>query len=327
MYLAAAGVGHLVVVDGDAVDRTNLHRQPIHRDQDVGLSKAESARRFVRALNPQVEVRTHEIFLHSQSAMEILRDVDLVVGGADNFPSRYLLSDSCVLFGIPFIDASIQRFEGRVTVFLPGQGCYRCLFPAPPPPGSVPNCSETGVIGALAGQIGAMQALEAVKLITGAGASLAGRLLVYDGLSAERRILRMHRDPDCPVCGDAPSQTSLIDYEAFCSMPSQQPPAQASEISIDAAAKLLGQAQTLWLYVRSLSGGAKSTIPGALRLSLEAIEAGAIPDAVGRRLIVFCEIGRRSALATRLLQEAGMAAESLRGGLMAWRAAALPLVR
>lgn len=324
MYLAAAGVGHLVVIDGDRVDRSNLHRQPIHRDGEVGLAKAASARRFVRELNPQVEVLAHEVYVRADNVMELLRDVDIVVSGADNLPTRYVLSDACVLLGIPLVDAAILGFEGRVGVFLPGRGCYRCLFPVPPPAGSVRNCAEAGVIGAVAGQIGATQALEALKLITGAGESLAGRLLVYDGRAAETRSLRIRRDPRCPVCGDAPTQAVPIAGEAVCGMPS---PGMVDEIPIGEAAALVGQRGTLWVDVRPLSDWERPTVPGALRLPLEAIEAGERPDADGRRLIVFCEIGRRSLRAVELLRQAGLRSESMRGGLAAWRAAALPLGR
>lgn len=219
IYLAAAGVGTLGLIDGDRVDRSNLHRQPLHFDADVGRPKTESAREHLERLNPDVQVIEHREVLTSENALELLRGYDLVVNGCDNFPTRYLVNDACVLLGKPLIDASILKFEGQCTVYLPGHGCYRCLFPSPPPPGSVPSCSEAGIIGALAGHMGTLQALETVKVILGIGENLAGRMIVFDGLEGRYRQLRFRRNPQCPVCGDRPTITELIDYEAFCGVP------------------------------------------------------------------------------------------------------------
>lgn len=219
IYLAAAGVGTLGLVDGDRVDRSNLHRQPLHFDEDVGRPKTESAREHLERLNPDVRVIEHREVLTSENALQILRNYDVVVNGCDNFPTRYLVNDACVLLGKPLVDASILKFEGQCTVYLPGQGCYRCLFPSPPPPGSVPSCAEAGIIGALAGHMGTLQALEAIKVILGIGESLAGRMVVFDALEGRYRQLRFRRNPDCPVCGDRPTITQLIDYEAFCGVP------------------------------------------------------------------------------------------------------------
>lgn len=317
-YLAAAGVGRLTIIDGDRVDRTNLHRQPIYRDADVGSWKAEAARRFLVELNPQIEVVAVREYLTAENALDLLRGQDLVISGADNFPTRYLVSDACVLAGVPLIDAAILRFEGRLSVFLPRQGCYRCLFPVPAPAGTVPSCAEAGVVGPLAGQFGALQALEAIKLITGAGQSLAGRLLIYDALAAQTSSFRIARDPGCPVCGDHPTQTGLIDYAAFCGAP----PKEAREISPQEALGLLGRADTVFVDVRPERAGPTPAIRGALRLPFEALTEGARPRLPAGRLVVFCDIGQKSRLAAALLAAEGMPAESLRGGLAAWRSAA-----
>mgnify|MGYP001260575854 CR=1 FL=1 len=223
IYLAAAGVGTLGVVDGDRVDRSNLHRQPLHFDDDVGRPKTASAREHLERLNPDVRVIEHREVLTAENALEIIRNYDVVVNGCDNFPTRYLVNDACVFLRKPLIDASILKFEGQCTVYLPGQGCYRCLFPSPPPPGLVPSCAEAGIIGALAGHMGTLQALEAIKVILGIGQSLAGRIIVFDALEGRYRQLRYHRNPQCPVCGDQPTITELIDYEAFCGVPRPRP--------------------------------------------------------------------------------------------------------
>ncbi|MBI3953244.1 MAG: molybdopterin-synthase adenylyltransferase MoeB [Chloroflexi bacterium] len=219
MYLAAAGVGTIGLVDGDVVDLSNLQRQILHDTDDVGRPKVESARDRLGALNPEVEVVGHRAVLASDNVMEIIADYDIVVNGADNFPTRYLVNDACYFAGKPLVDGSILLFEGQATTFLPGKGCYRCLYPAPPPPGVVPSCAEAGVFGALCATIGSVQATETIKLILGIGESLAGRLLLYDALAMDFRMLRYRRNPRCPVCGDAPTITELIDYEAFCGVP------------------------------------------------------------------------------------------------------------
>ncbi len=219
LYLAAAGVGTIGLIDFDTVDVSNLQRQIIHTDDRVGMLKTESARIALEALNPDVTVITHNEPLTSANAMEILRDYDIVVNGSDNFPTRYLVNDACVFLGKPLVDASILRFEGQATVFLPGHGCYRCLYPAPPPPGMAPSCAEAGVLGVLCGIMGSIEGIEVIKLILGIGDSLAGRLLLFDALEMKFREVRIRRDPKCPVCGDNPTITELIDYEAFCGMP------------------------------------------------------------------------------------------------------------
>lgn len=221
IYLTLAGVGTIGIVDFDTVDVTNLQRQILHQNDDIGRPKAESARETLKAYNPDVTVITHEEPLTSENAMDIMANYDVIVNGADNFPARYLANDAAYLSNKPLVDGSILIFDGQATVFLPGQGCYRCLFPEPPPPGEVPSCAEAGVLGMLPGLVGSIQATEAVKLIMGVGESLAGRLLLVDGLSMDFRTVKLHRNPECPLCGDEPTVKELIDYELFCGIPNR----------------------------------------------------------------------------------------------------------
>ncbi len=221
LYLTAAGVGTLGLVDFDVVDLSNLQRQIIHTTDRVGMPKTESAEKTLKALNPSVKVNRHDLRLSSENVMEIIKDYDVVVNCGDNFPTRYLINDACVFAGKPLVDGAIFRFEGNATVFFPAKGgpCYRCLYPEPAPPDMAPSCAEAGVLGALPGIIGSIEALEAIKLIIGAGESLMGRMVYFDTLSKDYvRMLKIRRDPDCPVCGDHPTQTRLIDYEAFCGL-------------------------------------------------------------------------------------------------------------
>jgi adenylyltransferase/sulfurtransferase len=219
LYLAAAGVGTLGIVDFDTVDLSNLHRQLLHGHKDIGRPKTESARDTLRDRNPDVNVVLHNVPLTSENALEIIGQYDIVVNGSDNFPTRYLVNDACVLLKKPLVDGGMFKFDGQATVFLPGKGCYRCLFPAPPPPGAAPSCAEAGVLGALPGVIGAIQAVETMKLILGIGEPLVNRLLLFDALAMEFREVKIRRDPECPVCGDNPTITQLIDYVEFCGLP------------------------------------------------------------------------------------------------------------
>ena len=219
IYLALAGVGTIGIVDFDVVDLTNLQRQILHYNDDVGRRKVVSAEETLKAYNPDIRVHAHEAALTSDNAMAIMADYDVIVNGADNFPARYLINDAAYLSNKPLVDGSILIFDGQTTVCLPGQGCYRCLFPEPPPPGEVPSCAEAGVLGMLPGLVGSIQATETVKLIMGIGKSLSGRLLLIDGLDMEFRTVKIRRNPGCPLCGDNPTITELIDYEAFCGMP------------------------------------------------------------------------------------------------------------
>lgn len=222
LYLAAAGVGTIGIVDFDVVDLSNLQRQILHHTRDIGRPKVVSAAETLADINPDVKVLPYQVQLSSENALDIIKDYDLVINGCDNFPTRYLVNDACVMLRKPLIDGSIFRFEGQVTVFLPGQGCYRCLYPAPPPPGMAPSCAEAGVLGVLPGLIGVIQAIEAIKLILGIGDPLVGRLLLVDTLAMEFREVKIRRDPSCPVCGDNPTIHELIDYDEFCGLPSQR---------------------------------------------------------------------------------------------------------
>jgi sulfur-carrier protein adenylyltransferase/sulfurtransferase len=216
LYLAAAGVGTLGIIDSDLVDLSNLQRQVLHRTRDVGRPKTESAQETIEAINPDVRVIAHQVRLTALNALAVLAGYDLVLGCCDNFPTRYLLNDACFLLKKPLVDGSVFRFEGQATIYLPGQGCYRCLFPAPPPPGAVPSCAEAGVLGVLPGLVGVIQAAEAIKIILGIGRTLAGRLLLIDALAMDFREVELKRNPACPLCGDEPSITSLMDYDQLC---------------------------------------------------------------------------------------------------------------
>ena len=219
IYLTLAGVGTIGIVDFDTVDVTNLQRQILHQNDDIGRPKVQSAKETLLSYNPDVNVVIHEEPLLSDNAMEIISGYDVIINGADNFPARYLVNDAAYLCGKPLVDGSILLFDGQSTVYIPGQGCYRCLFPTPPPPGEVPSCAEAGVLGVLPGLVGTIQATETVKLIMGLGESLSGRLLIIDAMDMSFRTLKMRRNPDCPLCGDNPTVTELIDYELFCGAP------------------------------------------------------------------------------------------------------------
>jgi adenylyltransferase/sulfurtransferase len=216
IYLTLAGVGTIGIVDFDSVDVTNLQRQILHFNDDIGTPKVDSAVETLKAYNPDTEVITHEEPLTSDNAMEIMKDYDIIINGADNFAARYLVNDAAYLSNKPLVDGSILLFDGMATVFKPGQGCYRCLFPTPPPPGEVPSCAEAGVLGMLPGMVGTIQATEATKLILDVGESLSGRLLLIDALDMDFRTVKLRRNPECPLCGDEPTVTELIDYEIFC---------------------------------------------------------------------------------------------------------------
>ncbi len=219
LYLGAAGVGTIGIVDFDVVDMSNLHRQILHGHADIGRPKVESAADMLKDVNPDVEVIGFNEPITSENAFRIIEQFDIVVNGSDNFPTRYLVNDAAYFKKKPLVDGGIFRFEGQATVYMPGQGCYRCLYPAPPPPGAVPSCADAGVLGVLPGIIGSIQAVETIKLILGVGDPLTNRLLMFDSLAMEFREVRIRRDPNCPVCGDEPSITELIDYEAFCGGP------------------------------------------------------------------------------------------------------------
>ncbi len=329
LYLAAAGVGTIGIVDGDRVELNNLHRQILHTTAGIGAAKTESARRTIEGLNPDVTVRLFQTTLTSENALEIIGEFDLVVNGSDNFPTRYLVNDVCVFLKKPLIDASILRWEGQATTFLPGEGCYRCLFPTPPPPGVVPSCAEGGVLGALAGFMGTLQATEAVKVLLGRGRTLTNRLLLFDALENDFRVVRWARNPDCPVCGDAPTITELIDYEQFCGLPGRH--AVVDEVSNvptvdpDEAYRLVGEGAQL-LDVREPWEWAQARIPGATLIPKAEVPQRLTEIDPARPVVVYCAVGARSADVAALLQRAGYGqAVNVRGGIIEWMNQRLPV--
>jgi molybdopterin/thiamine biosynthesis adenylyltransferase/rhodanese-related sulfurtransferase/molybdopterin converting factor small subunit len=319
LYLAAAGVGRIGLVDFDVVDFTNLQRQVIHGTKDVGRKKLDSASDRMNDINPFVQIDKHEVALASDNALEILEPYDIIIDGTDNFPTRYLVNDACVILKKPNVYGSIFRFEGQSTVFAyPGGPCYRCLYPEPPPPGLVPSCAEGGVLGILPGIIGLVQATEAVKLILGVGEPLVGRLLLYDALAMRFRELRLRRNPDCPVCGDHPTITKLIDYQEFCGVP-QAPPAVAEIAPLEVKAKQ-DRGETFQLIdVREAHEWQIGHIPGAKLIPL-----GDLPKRVNEldsavEIVAHCKSGVRSAKACDFLRQAGFKKVSnMTGGILAW---------
>ncbi len=319
LYLAAAGVGRIGLVDFDVVDFTNLQRQVIHGTKDVGRKKLDSAADRMADINPFVQIDKHEVALDSSNALEILAPYDIIIDGTDNFPTRYLVNDACVILKKPNVYGSIFRFEGQSTVFAyPGGPCYRCLYPEPPPPGLVPSCAEGGVLGILPGIIGLVQATEAVKLILGAGEPLVGRLLLYDALAMRFRELRLRRNPDCPVCGDHPTITKLIDYQEFCGVP--QAPAAVTEIApLEVKAKLDRGEKFQLIDVREPHEWQIGHIEGAKLIPL-----GELPKRVNEldslvEIVAHCKSGMRSAKACDFLRQAGFKKVSnMTGGILAW---------
>ena len=326
LYLAAAGIGTLGLVDFDDVDATNLHRQILHGTEDVGRHKLESAKDRLADINPHVDVVAHPVRLSSDNALEILEPYDVVVDGTDNFPTRYLVNDACVLLGKPNVYGSIFRWEGQVSVFGLDDGpCYRCLFREPPPPGLVPNCAEAGVLGVLPGVIGSLQALEVIKLILGKGITLSGRLLIFDAMDLTWREVALSRNPDCPVCGDVPTQTSLIDYEDFCGLRSrgggvarnglgEVGPRELEERLAAAEPPLLLDVREPYEWdIVSLQADGEVRVP-----------LGELPDRMDelprdREIVVYCRSGARSRTAAGALVDAGFRrVDNLTGGILAW---------
>jgi molybdopterin/thiamine biosynthesis adenylyltransferase/rhodanese-related sulfurtransferase len=323
-YLAAAGVGALGLVDCDVVDASNLQRQVLYGTADVGRPKVEVARERILAMNPDVKVELHRVRLASGNARAILADYDVVVDGTDNFPTRYLANDACVLLGKPNVHGSIFRFEGQATVFDARRGpCYRCLYPEPPPPGAVPSCAEGGVLGVLPGIVALIQATETVKLLTGLGAPLIGRLLHYDALEMAFNEFRLRKDPACPICGDSPSITELIDYEGFCGVDRAadgEAPVNERSAAEVAALRAAG-APFLLLDVRDPEEYERVRIDGARLLPLAELEGrlAELADWKESPVIVHCHKGGRSARACRLLVRQGFAdVWNLAGGIDAW---------
>jgi molybdopterin/thiamine biosynthesis adenylyltransferase/rhodanese-related sulfurtransferase len=321
-YLAAAGIGTLGIVDYDVVDFSNLQRQILHMTSDVGRPKVESARDRLAAINPEVRIETHECSLSPANAIDLVSRYDLVVDGTDNFPTRYLVNDACVLTRRPYVYGSIFRFEGQASVFAAGNGpCYRCLYPEPPPPGLVPSCAEGGVLGVVPGIIGTIQATEALKLVLQTGGTLVGRLLILDALQMTFREIHLKRDPQCPVCGDEPSIRELQDYEGFCgtTVPAGSAESPDFDISPEELRQALGRDRApLLLDVREPMEFQLSRLSDALLIPL-----ADLPERLGeidntRDVVVYCHHGVRSVRATAFLRSAGFRARNLKGGLTAW---------
>jgi len=322
LYLAAAGVGTLGIVDFDVVDFTNLQRQIIHSTADVGRKKLESAGEKLKAINPFINLKTYETRLSSENALDLFREFDIVADGTDNFPTRYLVNDACVLTGKPNVYGSIFRFEGQASVFTTEQGpCYRCLYPEPPPPGLVPSCAEGGVLGILPGLVGVMQATEVIKLILGAGEPLIGRLLLIDALGMKFRELKLRKNPDCPACGRHPTITKLIDYNEFCGIRGEEKPVETGvpEMQVEELKRRLDKGDDLYvLDVREPHEYQICNIGGHL------IPLGDLPKRVNeldssREIVAHCRSGVRSAKAVGFLQQAGFKkVHNLAGGILAW---------
>jgi adenylyltransferase/sulfurtransferase len=323
LYLAAAGVGTLGIVDFDVVDVTNLQRQIIHTTADVGRKKLDSAEDKLKAINPYIKIRKFETKLSSDNALEIFQDFDIIADGTDNFPTRYLVNDACVLTGKPNVYGSIFRFEGQASVFATEEGpCYRCLYPEPPPPGLVPSCAEGGVLGILPGLVGVMQATEVIKLILGSGEPLIGRLLLIDALGMKFRELKLRKNPDCPACGTHPTITKLIDYNEFCGIRGEETPVATSGIptmQVEELKRRLDAGENLFvLDVREPHEYQICNIHGHL------IPLGDLPKRVSeldssREIVAHCRSGVRSAKAVEFLQQAGFKkVHNLAGGILAW---------
>jgi len=326
LYLAAAGVGRIGLVDFDVVDFSNLHRQVLHGTADVGRLKLHSARDRLRAINPEVQLDLHETRLTSANALALFAPYDIIIDGTDNFPTRYLVNDACVLLNKANVYGSIFRFDGQASVFLPRVGpCYRCLYPEPPPPGEVPSCAEGGVLGILPGLVGCIQATEAIKLILGQGSTLVGRLLQYDALQMSFREFKVRRNPKCPMCGDHPTITRLIDYEHFCGVRGAEAPvpstaAGSGEITVDELKQRLDRGdKVLVLDVRNPEEYQICRIPGTMLIPLPVL-----PQRFGeldrdRELIIHCKSGMRSQKAIQFLREQGFRKlTNLKGGILAW---------
>ena len=325
LYLAAAGVGTLGIVDFDVVDESNLQRQVIHGQSDIGRSKAESARDSIREINPYVNVIVHAERLDSDNAMQIFADYDLIVDGTDNFATRYLVNDACVLLGKPYVWGSIYRFDGQASVFWAEYGpCYRCLYPEPPPPGMVPSCAEGGVLGVLCASIGSIQVNEAIKLITGIGEPLAGRLMIYDALEMTYRSVKVRKDPECPVCGKNPTVTELIDYEEFCGAVSEeaQEAAAGSTITARQLKDMQDAGENIFLVdVREPNEYEIVSIPGSVLIPKGEFLSGAALERLpqDKRVVLHCKSGARSAECLAIVKNAGFSdAVHVGGGVLSW---------
>jgi molybdopterin/thiamine biosynthesis adenylyltransferase/rhodanese-related sulfurtransferase len=326
LYLAAAGIGRLGLVDYDVVDFSNLQRQILHGTDDVGRKKLNSAKDRIKAVNPNVQVDLHDLMFRSENAMQVVRDYDIVIDGTDNFPTRYLSNDVCVLMEKPNVYGSIFRFDGQCTVFAPHLGgpCYRCMFPEPPPPGMVPSCAEGGVLGVLPGIIGVLQAIEAIKLIMGIGDSLIGRLVSFDALKLRFKEFKIRKDPNCPICGDHPTIHELIDYDQFCGIP--QADAEAEKeldvptiTAVDLKTKLDRKDKFVLVDVREPYEYDICNISGSKLIPLGELPARLSELDSADEIVLHCKVGGRSAKALRILQDAGFRKlNNLQGGILAW---------
>ena len=326
LYLAAAGIGRLGLVDYDVVDFSNLQRQILHGTEDVGRKKLNSARDRIKAINPNVQVDLHDMMFRSENAMQLVQGYDIVIDGTDNFPTRYLSNDVCVLTQKPNIYGSIFRFDGQCTVFAPHLGgpCYRCMFPEPPPPGMVPSCAEGGVLGVLPGMIGVMQAIEAIKMIIGIGDPLIGRLVSFDALKLRFKEFKIRKDPTCPICGDHPTIHELIDYDQFCGIPQADAEA-AKELQVptitatELKTKIDRQDKFVLVDVRERFEYDISRIPGSKLIPLGELPARLSELDSADEIVLHCKVGGRSAKALRILQEAGFRKlNNLQGGITSW---------
>ncbi|CAN5615711.1 molybdopterin-synthase adenylyltransferase MoeB [soil metagenome] len=322
LYLAAAGVGTIGIVDFDVVDESNLQRQILHGTSDVGRPKVDSARDKLEDINPNVNVVVHEEALSSENALDILKDYDVIVDGTDNFPTRYLVNDACVILGKPNVYGSIFRFEGQASVFWAEKGpCYRCLYPEPPPPGLVPSCAEGGVLGILPGAIGTIQATETVKLILGIGEPLVGRLMLYDALGMGFREMKLRKDPDCPVCGENPTVTELIDYQEFCGIPQAAAAEQENKVPEISVQELKAKMENGGINVLDVREPYEYEIAntGAPLIPLNELPQRYEELDRDQPLAIHCRSGARSANAVKLLQERGFEkVYNVEGGILAW---------
>ena len=329
LYMAAAGIGTIGIVEFDVVDESNLQRQVIHGQSDIGRSKGESARDSIKEINPFVDVRLHEERLDSSNVMEIFGQYDLIIDGTDNFATRYLVNDAAVLLGKPYVWGSIYRFDGQASVFWAEHGpCYRCLYPEPPPPGMVPSCAEGGVLGVMAGTIGMFQTNEAIKLLTGIGDSLIGQLVIYDALEATVRKVRVRKDPHCAVCGENPTVTELIDYEAFCGVISDEAAAAAMESTISVRElkdkldrRERGEEDFLLVDVREPAEYEIVAIPGSVLIPKNEFLMGDALEGLpsDKPIVLHCKVGQRSAEVLAVLKGAGFSdAQHVGGGVVAW---------
>jgi molybdopterin/thiamine biosynthesis adenylyltransferase/rhodanese-related sulfurtransferase len=325
LYLAAAGIGRIGIVDFDVVDFSNLQRQVLHSTADVGRNKIDSAAERLRGINPEIEIETYEMHITSQNALDLMRPYDIVIDGTDNFPTRYLVNDACVLLGKPNIYGSIFRFEGQASVFSPPAGpCYRCLFAEPPPPGMVPSCAEGGVLGILPGVIGCIQATEAIKLILGNGKPLIGRLLLYDALEMKFREIKIKRDPNCPICGENPTITELIDYEQFCGIRGDEaagPQLESQwEMSVEELKARVDRGDDFdILDVRNPEEWEICHIDGAKLIPVGELPARVYELDSARDIAIHCKTGARSARALEFLRNAGFRRiKNVRGGIIEW---------